>query len=244
MSITARVQTFFDTMVELGVCKNKDEMVAIWQEVHKGNPCTALITTEGKRKGEQCGRPCVKGESTCMPHLPKEKKDAIKVAAALDEEKVAKKARKSDEKKAKKARESDEKIAKEKKPRKTKAKEEKSVEEEPAVEEPVDAVEVAAVEEPVAAVEVKEKKPRKTKTKEEKPAAEPVEAVEAVEAAEPVKKQRKTKSDDDVPKIEKQIDIKEVVVCAGKMKSGEKAGQPCTKTAVNGGEFCAMHMKR
>ena len=135
MSITPRVQTFFNMMVERGLCKNMAQMTEVWQEVHKGNPCTALITTEGKRKGEQCGRPCVKGETTCMPHLSKEKKEAIKAAAAQDEEKVAKKARKSEEKKekkeAKKAADKAQKLAeKAQKPKKVKKVKEEVAEEE------------------------------------------------------------------------------------------------------------------
>jgi len=172
MSITPRVQTFFNMMVERGLCKNMAQMTEVWQEVHKGNPCTALITTEGKRKGEQCGRPCVKGETTCMPHLPKEKKEAIKVAAAQDEEKVAKKARKSEEKKvkkeAKKAADKAQKLAeKAQKPKKVKKVKEEVVEEEKPKKESVEVVEKV--------VEEKPKKVKKTK-QEEAPIPDPIPA--------------------------------------------------------------------
>lgn len=213
MSITPRVQTFFNMMVERGLCKNMAQMTEVWQEVHKGNPCTALITTEGKRKGEQCGRPCVKGETTCMPHLSKEKKEAIKAAAAQDEEKVAKKARKSEEKKekkeAKKAADKAQKLAeKAQKPKKV-----KKVKEE---------------EKPKESVEVEEKPKKVKKTKQEtkqEDAPIPATAMEVIPMVIPATA----------------MEVKEVKEVKQKCCATTKTGKQCANNALEGTEKCKQH---
>ena len=139
--ITMKIQQFFDALIAKGVVEKKkfNQLPEIWKEIHAGRPCPALVikSKDESRIGQECGRPCMKDEETCLCHLPKEKRDvfADKAKQSRKDNTERKKQEQLDQpekvksKKVKEHKEPKEKKVKEPKEKKVKEPKEKKVKE-------------------------------------------------------------------------------------------------------------------
>lgn len=66
----------FITLVNARLCKGSMESTLqnIWKEFRSYPVCTALVM-KGERQGQVCGKAAVKGQTFCMCHTPREKKE-------------------------------------------------------------------------------------------------------------------------------------------------------------------------
>jgi hypothetical protein len=53
--------------------KKSNELLALWKQVTHFETCQSLVRS-GKREGQPCGKPCVKGETHCICHKPRQEK--------------------------------------------------------------------------------------------------------------------------------------------------------------------------
>lgn len=62
----------FITLINQTFCDSakKDELMAIWKQVNHFDVCKSMVRS-GERKGQACGKPCIKEQPHCLCHMPR-----------------------------------------------------------------------------------------------------------------------------------------------------------------------------
>ena len=70
-----RVDAFI-TLINQTLCDSskRDELTELWKQVNHFEVCKSMVRS-GERKGEECGKPCVKEQSYCLCHMPRAPKE-------------------------------------------------------------------------------------------------------------------------------------------------------------------------